>query len=239
MELLDLTLPTPAENLALDEALLDRADTTADETDVLRLWESPQYAVVVGRGSRVSEEVEYAYCARQRIPILRRCSGGAAVVIGPGCLMYSVVLLVSDHPELRVVDQAHRFVLERIAQALRSLNLSVQLSGTSDLTLADRKFSGNSLRCKRNALLYHGTLLYELPLELISACLKMPPRRPVYRGDRLHEDFLQPLPVSADRLRQALVQAWACAGPHRHWPMRETEELVRQRYAQDDWNLQR
>ncbi len=36
MHYLDLTLPTPAENLALDEALLEEAETAADPLETLR-----------------------------------------------------------------------------------------------------------------------------------------------------------------------------------------------------------
>ena len=43
MRLLDLTLPDPAENLALDEALLLAAEGGGPE--VLRLWEQPTPAV--------------------------------------------------------------------------------------------------------------------------------------------------------------------------------------------------
>jgi lipoate-protein ligase A len=49
MKLLDLTLPTPAENLALDEALLDAAEAGELPDEVLRLWEFPQAVVVIGR----------------------------------------------------------------------------------------------------------------------------------------------------------------------------------------------
>jgi len=52
MKLLDLTLPSPAENLALDEALLDAAEAGEMADEVLRFWESPQPLVVVGRSSQ-------------------------------------------------------------------------------------------------------------------------------------------------------------------------------------------
>ena len=161
------------------------------------------------------------------------------MVIGPGCLMYSVVLTLERHPELRIIDRAHRFVLQRIAGALQELELPVRMSGTSDLTLNGRKFSGNSLRSKRNALLYHGTLLCGLSLELISSCLKMPPRRPTYREDRSHDDFLAQLPVAHQPLRRMLVDAWACDGVRASWPREQTDRLVRERYTQDEWNHQR
>src|SRR5881394_616969 len=90
MQLLDLTLPSPAENLALDEALLEAAEAGELAGDVLRLWEMPQPAVIVGRSSRLAEEVDAPAVRAAQVPVLRRASGGAAVVVGPGCLMYSV-----------------------------------------------------------------------------------------------------------------------------------------------------
>ena len=65
MWLLDLTLPTPHENVALDEALLEESDSSEAPTEVLRLWESPSLAVVIGRSSRAREEVDLEFC-RQR-----------------------------------------------------------------------------------------------------------------------------------------------------------------------------
>ncbi len=92
MRLLDLTLETAEENLALDEALLDEAEAGREPREVLRIWESPRPLVVLGRSSQVSHEVELAFCRQQGIPVLRRASGGAAIVAGPGSLMYAVVL---------------------------------------------------------------------------------------------------------------------------------------------------
>jgi len=49
MRYLDLTLPTPAENLALDEALLEEAERAGRATETLRVWEPREPIVVVGR----------------------------------------------------------------------------------------------------------------------------------------------------------------------------------------------
>jgi lipoate-protein ligase A len=144
MQLLDLTLPSPAENLALDEALLETAETGSGP-EVLRLWESPQPIVVVGRASQVEREVNLAECQRLDITVLRRPSGGAAIVAGPGCLMYAVVLSYQQRPHLRMIDQAHCCVLETLAAGLRPLLPDVAREGISDLTIAGgMKFSGNS-----------------------------------------------------------------------------------------------
>ena len=186
MKLLEYSPSTPEENLALDEAILEQAECGAGPSEVLRLWEPSSPLVVVGRSSRVTVEVNQVACEQAGIPILRRCSGGAAVVTGPGCLMYSVVLAYRQRPELRMLDQAHGFVLGVMSRALSGLASDVVLRGTSDLARGDRKFSGNSLRCKREHLLYHGTILYNFPLDLIGRYLGIPPRQPAYRQQRTY-----------------------------------------------------
>jgi len=239
MRYLDLTLPTPTENLALDEALLEEAELAGRPTETLRVWEPRQPMVVVGRSSRIDAEVRGDVCRRRGIPIFRRASGGAAIVTGPGCLMYALVLSYELRFALRAIDRAHRLVLGRLASALRPLVPEVACRGISDLAMGELKFSGNSVRCKRDHLLYHGTVLYEFPLELIDRCLAMPSRQPGYRNGREHRAFVTNLPVSAAAIRRALVAAWDANQPHGDWPRDLTARLVRERYALREWNEKR
>jgi lipoate---protein ligase len=236
MRYLDLTLPTAAENLALDEALLEEAEADGVPTETLRLWESPQPMVVVGRSSQIDVEVRVDACRAAGIPILRRVSGGAAIVAGPGCLMYAMVLSYQRRPDLRLLAHAHRYVLDTLAGALAVAVPGVQSRGTSDLAIGERKFSGNSVRCRRSHFLYHGTLLYDFPLELIEQCLAMPPRMPDYRDRRPHDGFVVNLPLTPAVIRQALVEAWDARQPYRDWPAQRTAQLVADKYGQAQWN---
>ncbi len=236
MDLLELTLDTPEENLALDEVLLDDAERASEPRECLRLWESTRPMVVVGRNSRLALEVHEDACHAAGIPVLRRTSGGCAVVAGPGCLMYAVVLSYQLRPELRMLDETHRFVLETLVRGLRPLLPGVSRQGTSDLTLGPQKFSGNSLRCRRNALLYHGTLLYDFPLEVVSQYLKMPPRQPDYRLDRDHREFITNLPLSGEELRSAVIGAWGAPDARTDCPREQVAAAVVERYGQQDWN---
>jgi len=239
VKLLDLTLPTPAENVALDEALLDAAEVDELEDEVLRLWEPPQPLVVVGRSSRIVEEVDLVACEAAGIPVLRRASGGAAIVTGPGCLMYGLVLRYAGREHLRMLDQAHQHVLGAIAAAVGAVVSDVRRLGTCDLAIGNRKFSGNSVRCKRDHLLYHGTLLYSFDLPLVEHFLRMPPRQPAYRAGRGHGQFVANLGVSAGALRRALIAGFAASNPLGEWPRERMERLVAERYSLAEWNLQR
>jgi lipoate---protein ligase len=48
MQLLELTLDTPAENLALDEALLLATEAAGEPQETLRIWEPRLHFVVLG-----------------------------------------------------------------------------------------------------------------------------------------------------------------------------------------------
>jgi len=242
MQRLLLTLPTPEANLALDEALLDRAEATDPEAECLRVWESPMPIVVVGRSSRVGQEVNQQACSDRGIPVLRRSSGGAAIVAGPGCLMYAVVLSYKLRPQLRDIRQAHEFVLGKLVESLHPYVPSARLGGTSDLVMgnedsAAKKFSGNSLRAKRTHFVYHGTLLYEFDLSLIGACLRMPPRQPDYRQSRSHTDFVANLPLSRGMLEHLIMSAWPTTEESTDWPRDRVDQLVETRFSRDEWNL--
>jgi lipoate-protein ligase A len=257
MQRLELTLAAPAENVALDEALLEWAEDENPEWEFLRLWESPQPVVVVGRSSRVQQEVSEAACRERGIPILRRSSGGAAIVAGPGCLMYAVVLSYKLRPELKDIGRAHSYVLGQLAESLRPMLLNVGTvmhAGTSDLIYVEaggspavrvageppalRKFSGNSLRARRTHLLYHGTLLYDFDLRLIETCLQMPPRQPGYRERRSHADFVMNLPVARQMLANAVNRAWPSERELTDWPASRVADLVASRFGQDHWNFE-
>ncbi len=238
MRYLDLTLPSLAENLALDEALLEEAETAARPMETLRIWEARQYAVVIGRSSRMAAEVRGDVCRELNLPVLRRISGGAAVVVGPGCLMYALVLSLRLRTTLRSIDQAHAQVLGTIAAALRPSVPALSCRGICDLALGERKVSGNSVRVKRDHLLYHGTLLYDFPLDMIGRCLAMPPRHPDYRQARPHDAFVANLPLDAARLRSALQTAWAAIEPCSNWPQAATCRLVAEKYSRVEWNEQ-
>lgn len=238
----------PATHLATDEALLLAAEA-GESGPTIRFWHFDRPTVVLGRSSRVDFEINRDFCDAHHIPILRRCSGGASVVGGPGCLMYSVVLAYAGEPELQKIDVAHRYVMSRVLRASHAaiddaVRPDVMLQGICDLTLVDRKCSGNSLRMARRHVLYHGTILYDFDLELLSNCLAGAPRQPDYRRGRAHDSFVTNLPMDSQRFITAMCDQFAVAGT---LPLLEgtgsttlrhqIEQLKVERYDQASWHF--
>ncbi len=239
MLFLESNLDAPDESLALDEALLEQAERNDSNQEWLRIWIPRTLAIVVGRSSRVADEVNVELAESLHIPIVRRSSGGAAVVIGPGCVAYSLILDCVRRPNLTLIDAAHQFVMQRMIVALKELDARIETNGISDLVVGDRKISGNSLRYRRKFLLYHGTLLADMDLDLVDQLLKHPPREPAYRHRRRHSDFMANIQLPSQVIIEQLRSAWICDEICRSVPIQLVEQFLRERFQNSIWNLQR
>jgi lipoate-protein ligase A len=234
MQFLDLTLPTPAENLALDEALLLEAEAGRGG-EVLRLWEWPEPAVILGAGCRLAQDVDEAACRADRVPILRRASGGGTVLLGPGCLLYSLVLDYERDPALRDITAAYAYLLGRMRAALADVLPELEPAGISDLAVGGRKVSGNAQQRKQRHLLHHGTLLYDFDLAQVGRYLRPPERQPEYRGRRDHTAFLTNLPVPRAELTRRLRTAWRAEDETTAWPSETVSRLTAEKYTRPEW----
>jgi lipoate-protein ligase A len=227
-----------AENLALDEAFLLTAEA-GEGGEVLRLWEWPTPAVVLGTACRLAQDVDEPACRADGVPILRRSSGGGTVLLGRGCLCYSLVLRYDRSPLLAEIPTSYVYIMGRVLRALDGFLPGLERAGTSDLAAAGRKFSGNAQQRKRTHLLHHGTLLYDFNLGLIGRYLRLPERQPEYRANREHGDFVMNLPVGREELKRRLRFAWEAREDAGLWPEEMVRRLVEEKYSQADWTRRR
>ncbi len=230
-----------AEHLACDEVLLDAA-ASGELGETLRTFEVGPPAVVLGVGSRCRGEVRMDRCRARGVRVLRRHSGGAAVVLGAGCLVYSLVLDLRKRPHLRSVRGSYAWILSRIARALSGAGVEVGHAGVSDLVWRGSKVGGSSQRRVGGFLLHHGTLLYDLDAGILDELLRRPPRQPSYRDGRNHGQFVVNLPLRREELTNALREAFGTGHARARLPdglAPRLQELVAAKYASDRWNLRR
>ena len=239
MRFLDLTYPSPAENLACDEALLDQCDDGSGG-EVLRFWESPVHFVVLGFSCQLRNEVRAEGCTAKGIPVLRRVSGGGTVLQGPGVLNYAVVMRPGSMHEARSVRGAHRFVLGKVAGAVAYLTgEEVRLEGDSDLAIAGRKISGNAQRRRSRAVVVHGTILLGLDFSIVEDVLPLPDRRPEYREARGHTEFMRNLKVKREDVKQKLREVWNAEERAPAPSAERMKLLLEQRYSRESWITRR
>lgn len=155
------TSTNPYYNMAFDEYCLE--SLSIDEP-VFFLWQN-RPAVIVGFNQEVNTEVNLDYLKENGIDLVRRVTGGGAVYHDLGNLNYTIVGrsedLERDYPEYASI----------MAKALQSLGVPATLSGRNDILVEGRKVSGFAKRVCKNRLMVHGTLMYNVDVDVLTKVL--------------------------------------------------------------------
>ncbi|MBR3076421.1 MAG: lipoate--protein ligase [Oscillospiraceae bacterium] len=192
----------PYENLALEEALLNRV---GEGELILYLWRNER-TVVIGRNQNPWKECRTALLAEEGGRLARRLSGGGAVFHDLGNLNFTFLMREADYDLPRQLT-----VIERACQ---SLGIPAERSGRNDLLADGRKFSGNAFYKHNGKAYHHGTLMLDVDLEMVQRYLSPSKAKLAAKGVdsvrsrvvNLHE-FVPEL--SVDRLSDALIAALA------------------------------
>ena len=151
----------PYYNMAFDEFCLE--SLPIDEP-VFYLWQN-RPAVIVGLNQEVNTEVNIDYLNKNNIALVRRVTGGGAVYHDLGNLNYTIVGrsedLERDYPEYASI----------LMKALQELGIPATLSGRNDILVNGKKVSGFAKRVCKNRLMVHGTLMYDVDLEVLPQAL--------------------------------------------------------------------
>ena len=151
----------PYYNMAFDEYCLE--SLSIDEP-VFYLWQN-RPAVIVGFNQEVNTEVNLEYLKENGIDLVRRVTGGGAVYHDLENLNYTIVGrsedLERDYPEYASL----------LAKALQTLGVPATLSGRNDILVEGRKVSGFAKRVCKNRLMVHGTLMYNVDVDVLTHVL--------------------------------------------------------------------
>lgn len=134
-------------NLALEELFLNNLHLGEA---ALFLWQNKD-TVVIGRNQNPWSECNLALMEKENIRLARRITGGGAVFHDIGNLNFSFIV------NREVYDLSRQFGV--IIKALNGLGVNATISGRNDMTVEDKKFSGNAFCFRHQNALHHGTIL--------------------------------------------------------------------------------
>ncbi|WP_113671926.1 lipoate--protein ligase [Vallitalea guaymasensis] len=137
----------PWKNLSIEEYLVRNLE---EDQCVLYLWKNDK-TVVVGKNQNPWRECNISLLEDEGVKLSRRITGGGAVYHGLGNLNFSFVINKSDYDLERQ--------LKVILNMCEKLGIHGKLTGRNDLTVDDKKFSGNAFYHGKKVSLHHGTLL--------------------------------------------------------------------------------
>ena len=161
MEVLCWSAPTVAENIAFDESMARSAFSAGRR--LLRFWWGGPAAVVMGSSERAEQAVNAEACDRLGVEVLKRCTGGGAVLQTAEVLNYSLVTPAPDRLDLMA---GFRQGTDLICALLEAFGVAGAVQGTCDVAVAGRKISGNAQARRWKSLLVHGTLLVDFDFDI-------------------------------------------------------------------------
>jgi lipoate-protein ligase A len=238
---------SPRMNLALDEVLTARVGD-GRRTPTLRLWEWDQSAVVIGSFQSLRNEVDPEGAARHGYDVVRRISGGGAMMMGANAIItYSLYVPASLVAGMTFAD-SYAFLDDWALQALRSLGVEATYQPLNDISSPQGKIGGAAQkRLANGGILHHATLSYDLDGEVMTEVLRIGREKLSDKGTVSAAKRVDPLRRQTGLPREQIIDRFistfatmygATTGHITDEEYAEAEALVQSKFATDAW-LQR
>ncbi|WP_223622545.1 biotin/lipoate A/B protein ligase family protein [Microbacterium sp. EST19A] len=164
---------SPRMNLALDEVLTARVGE-GRRRPTLRIWEWDESAVVIGSFQSYRNEVDPEGAARHGFDVVRRISGGGAMLMAAGQIItYSLYVPASLVAGMTFAD-SYAFLDDWVLQALRSVGVDAVYQPLNDIASPTGKIGGAAQkRLANGGVLHHATLSYDIDGQTMTEVLRI------------------------------------------------------------------
>ena len=231
----------PYFNMAVEEYLLYELELSEH---YLTLWQN-RPTVVVGRNQNTWDEVNLEFIKEHNVAVVRRLTGGGAVYHDQGNLNFTFIF---KNQKKCNYDFA-RF-MSPVVDALKRLGLPATIDGRNDITINGKKVSGNSQYRRKDRVIHHGTLLFDVNLDNLEKSLKVSRDKLSKRGVSsvrsrvINIRELLSSPPEMDEFKGLIKEALMLAfgGGQGDYclitaDLRRIEELKRDKYKSWNWNF--
>ena len=242
----DSDLKEPAYTVAADEAMaLARSKGIVPNT--LHFYRRKYPTVSLGYFQKVNEALDFNFCEKNDVRIVRRITGGSAIYTDSNHLIYGLAVDEGTLPGTR--EQTFEHVCSAIVVALESLSIKASFKPINDVLVEGRKISGSAQMRRRGIILQHGTIVLRNEPEMMMGALKMDKNKIKHSGlepgtyvTSLTEVMDGPFDLA--KVKQALVKGFEKVFhinfDHCRFSKFENDkidELVRTKYGTKEWNF--
>jgi lipoate---protein ligase len=155
MRIIDLGTLTPEQSVAMDRAVFEARDS-GRSGDTLHIYSRDRCSVSVGRFADIESEVDTALAEARGIGIVRRMSGGSAILTGPGQITYALTVGREGYDSR---EGSFAMICEALVASLEHLGVVAEYKEPNDILVEGRKISGSAQYRDRDALMQHGSLI--------------------------------------------------------------------------------
>lgn len=253
-----------AENMAIDEAIMLGMAQGTQTTPTLRFygWNPP--ALSLGYSQSFAKEVSEQACQAAGIDIVRRPTGGRAV-LHQYELTYSIIAPEGDVHVKGTVVQSYLKISRALLRGFQALGIPAEMTAHGnkptlgsaacfdapswyELVADDRKLVGSAQMRKRGILLQHGSIILHLDIERLFSLLKFPNEavqqrlQTAFKTKACALDEVCTHPIRREELEQEICRGFMermhiCFKEAQLTPA-ETDQLevLTAKYRSDEWN---
>lgn len=194
-----------AMQMAIDEAILTE---TIKPTLRFFTWNPP--CLTIGYFQNLEKEVNTKTAKDLGIDVVRRYTGGGAVLHEKE-LTYSITI-----PEKYVsqdVRESYMIICNALIRGFYLLGIDAEFQPINDITVGNKKISGNAQTRKEGLILQHGTILLDVDVKKMFRLLKVSDEKIKDKMIRTAEERITSLKeidssITFEGLREALIKGF-------------------------------
>ncbi len=223
-------------NLASEEYLLKETDGY-----YVYLWINAP-AVIVGVNQNTLQEVNLSYTESNGIKVVRRLTGGGAVYHDYGNLCYTVIAPYDES------ENNYKKFTAPVIEYLNELGVKAEFSGRNDITIGDKKISGNAQTVYKDRIMHHGTILFSSNMGELSSSLNPSKIKVESKGIKSVrarvtnvKEHLQSK-MTIEEFKKGLEEKFLKTAEKYEFSasdIKNIKRLVREKYSTYDWNVGR
>ncbi|MGX5694743.1 lipoate--protein ligase family protein [Agromyces soli] len=239
----DAAVP-PRTHLALDEVLAGRVGD-GRRKPTLRFWEWDESAVVIGSFQSVKNEVDPEGAARHGFEVVRRISGGGAMMMERGNVVTYSLYVPAELVQGMSFADSYAFLDDWVLQGLRNLGIEATYQPLNDIASPAGKIGGAAQkRLGNGGVLHHVTMAYDLDNAKMLEVLRIGREKLSDKGIASADKRVDPLRSQTGRSRAAIIESLkqtfaalygATPGSVSADELAEAEALVESKFATKDW----
>ena len=235
---------SPRLHLALDEVLATEVGE-GRRKPTLRIWEWDESAVVIGSFQSLKNEVDPEGAAKYGFDVVRRISGGGAMMMEKGAIITYSLYVPTDLVQGMSFADSYAFLDSWVIEALQSLGIDASYQPLNDITSPKGKIGGAAQkRLGSGAVLHHVTMSYDMDGEIMTQVLRIGRQKLSDKGIASAAKRVDPLRSQTGLSREAIIERMtktfvslygAVPGSVTAEELAKAELLVTEKFATEAW----
>ncbi|MCH2693830.1 MAG: lipoate--protein ligase family protein [Acidobacteriia bacterium] len=183
-----------ATNLAIDQLLLEKVSKSTTSNTYLRFYSWTKPTLSIGYSQNAREVVDFHFCQQKKISVVRRPTGGRAV-LHQHEITYSVISNDRHFFPIQTINGTYQQIAFALQCGLKQLGINVKLaslpknkrmkhrtqraacfasSQNHEILYGEKKLIGSAQRRTDHAFLQHGSILIDFNFHDLQGVLKEP-----------------------------------------------------------------